>query len=610
MATFSGLAVTACPAYVGGMGPFTRGTRIALLLALAALGVLAPPAAATGGAQLWLARFDGPAHNTDYADSVAVSPDGTKIYVTGTSQGVFPAGQDYGTVAYDAATGVQLWVARYDFHASCCGVDRASALALSPDGTRVYVTGQSGNAPVIATVAYDAGTGAQLWVARSAVAGTPAGIAVSGDGARVFVAGTRSGPVDYATLAYDAATGAQLWSVPYNGAANRDDRVGGLGVSRDGTLVYVTGTSQQSSSPKVVAATTIAYDAANGSQRWIDHFSDLGYASANALAVGADGNRLFVTGTSRLANGPTTLAYTASTGTRLWSNRYGGAAGTAVAVAASPDGARVFSTSWTAGAVSGAVDYTTLGYDAATGAQSWVSRYTGPVNGDNRVRAIGVSPDSSLVFVTGSSPGAGTSDDYATVAYGAADGTQAWAARYSGPVNGSDYAYSLALSPDGTHLFVTGTIDRSTDYGTIAYDTGITPRSAALAVPVDVRPDQCPNRLKLASTETLAVDIAGAVGFDTRSVDPASVRLEGVAPLRYGLSDVTTPYSPYTGKTSSSQCINPGPDGVRDLALKFSTPSLAAALAGHRAGDVVVLHLTGSLKDGTPIVGEDVVVLA
>jgi hypothetical protein len=155
---------------------------------------------------------------------------------------------------------------------------------------------------------------------------------------------------------------------------------------------------------------------------------------------------------------------------------------------------------------------------------------------------------------------------------------------------------------------VTGTIDQFSDYGTIAYDTGIASRPSVLAVPVDVRPDQCPNRLKLASTEDLSVAIAGAAGFDVRSVNPATVRLEGVAPLRSSLSDVTTPYSPYTGKTSPQQCIDPGPDGVRDLSLKFSIPSVAAALSGHRAGDVVVLHLTGSLKDGTPFGGEDVVV--
>ena len=586
-----------------------RATRIALGLTLALLGILAPPASAAGGAQLWLARYDGPGHSSDDAHSVALSPDGTKIYVTGTSKGVFPTGQDYATVAYDAATGVQLWAARYDFRAGCCDVDRAAALVVSRDGTRVYVTGQSGNAPVITTVAYDAGTGAQLWVARSTVAGSASAIGVSGDGTRVYVTGTRSSPVDYATLAYDAVTGAQVWSASYNGAASRDDRASGLGVSLDGTRVYVTGTSQESSSPRVIAATTIAYDAANGSQGWIDHFSDAGLGRANDLAVGADGTRLFVTGDSGVPDAPTTLAYVSSTGARLWSARYGGAPGTGVAVAPSPDGTRVFATGPTAGTVSGAVDYTTLGYDSAAGTQSWARVYQSPVNGANHVRDIAVSPDGSLVFVTGSSPGAGSSDDYATLAYGAGDGAQVWAARYNGPLNGADYAFSLAVSPNGSRVFVTGTIDQSSDYGTIAYDSGIALRSTALAVPVDVRPDQCPNRLELASTEDLSVAIAGAAGFDARSVNPASVRLEGVAAASYGLSDVTTPYSPYTGKTSPQQCINPGPDGVRDLLLKFPIPSVAAALAGHRTGDVVVLHLTGSLKDGTPFAGEDVVVV-
>jgi DNA-binding beta-propeller fold protein YncE len=441
------------------------------------------------------------------------------------------------------------------------------------------------------------------------VAGSAVGVAVSGDGTRVYVTGTRSGPVDYATLAYDAATGAQVWSASYNGAASRDDRASGLGVSPDGSRLYVTGTSQESSSPKVIAATTIAYDAATGSQGWIDHFSVTGSGRATAVALNADGSRLFVTGESGAPSAPTTLAYATPTGTRLWSARYTGAAGTGVAVAPSPDGARVFTTGWTAGAVSGAVDYTTLGYDAATGTQSWASVYPSPVNGENRVRAIGVSPDGSLVFVTGGSAGAAGSYDYATLAYRATDGVQAWLARYDGPLNRDDYAYSLAVSPDGARVFVTGTIDQFSDYGTIAYDSGVVPRPMALAVPVDVLPDQCPNRLKLASTETLSVAIAGTAGFDVRSVNPATVRLEGVAPLRSSLSDVTTPYSPYTGKTSPQQCINPGPDGVRDLALKFSIPSVAAPLAGHRAGDVVVLHLTGSLKDGTPFGGEDVVVL-
>ena len=45
------------------------------------------------------------------AGSVAVSPDGTMVYVAGS--GYSGGGEYYATVAYRAATGRQLWVSRY-----------------------------------------------------------------------------------------------------------------------------------------------------------------------------------------------------------------------------------------------------------------------------------------------------------------------------------------------------------------------------------------------------------------------------------------------------------------------------------------------------------------
>ena len=42
-----------------------------------------------------------------------VSPDGSKVFVTGYSVGS-ASGYDYATVAYDASTGSELWVKRYD----------------------------------------------------------------------------------------------------------------------------------------------------------------------------------------------------------------------------------------------------------------------------------------------------------------------------------------------------------------------------------------------------------------------------------------------------------------------------------------------------------------
>jgi len=54
--------------------------------------------------------------------------------------------------------------------------------------------------------------------------------------------------------------------------------------------------------------------------------------------------------------------------------------------------------------------------DASTGAKLWTKRYDGLGHGGGAARAVGVSPDGSKVFVTGSVSGA-TSGDYGTVAY-------------------------------------------------------------------------------------------------------------------------------------------------------------------------------------------------
>jgi len=89
---------------------------------------------------------------------MAVSPAGGVVYVTGWSDGV-TSGLDYATVAYDASTGAQLWVSRYD---GTGGGDAAQSIAVSPGGDTVYATGTSlgsGTGYDYATLAYNATTG-------------------------------------------------------------------------------------------------------------------------------------------------------------------------------------------------------------------------------------------------------------------------------------------------------------------------------------------------------------------------------------------------------------------------------------------------------------------
>jgi hypothetical protein len=68
-------------------------------------------AAADAGQRLWTARYN---HGgADDATSVAVSPDGTRVFVTGTSETQFGGSPQFTTVAYNAATGAELWASRY-----------------------------------------------------------------------------------------------------------------------------------------------------------------------------------------------------------------------------------------------------------------------------------------------------------------------------------------------------------------------------------------------------------------------------------------------------------------------------------------------------------------
>ncbi len=129
-----------------------------------------PPASrplAASGSQLWLRHFNGPGSNADTARAMAVSPDGSRVFITGNS-GPANGSPSYLTVAYNALTGRQLWAARYNDPRH--GFDAANAVAVGPSGGTVFVTGLSrparDSASTYLTIAYNSSTGRQRWVAR------------------------------------------------------------------------------------------------------------------------------------------------------------------------------------------------------------------------------------------------------------------------------------------------------------------------------------------------------------------------------------------------------------------------------------------------------------
>lgn len=105
--------------------------------------------------------------------------------------------------------------------------------------------------------------------------------------------------------------------------------------------------------------------------------------------------------------------------------------------------------------------YAMAAYNAATGAPFWTGRMLGfPGIVTLNSQTLAISPDGSTVYVTGNNAVGCCDFDYATVAYAVATGARRWLSSYNGPGNKSDQARALALSPDGSTLYVTGISDR------------------------------------------------------------------------------------------------------------------------------------------------------
>jgi hypothetical protein len=139
----------------------------------------------------------------------------------------------------------------------------------------------------------------------------------------------------------------------------------------------------------------------------------------------------------------------------------------------------------------------------------------------------------------------------------------------------------------------------------------------ALQVPIDVLPGRCPNVIWIRqhapsavpqsaclgpARPMVAVAILGTSYYSVKDVNPATVRLEGIAPSSFRLRDVARP--PLTQEWPC-ECTRRTGDGFTDLVLQFDLGALAAALDPINNNDWRTLTLTGLMSDGTQIAGSD-----
>jgi hypothetical protein len=134
----------------------------------------------------------------------------------------------------------------------------------------------------------------------------------------------------------------------------------------------------------------------------------------------------------------------------------------------------------------------------------------------------------------------------------------------------------------------------------------------AVEIDVDVKPGSDKNPVNMKSNGVLPVAILGSADVDVTGIDPATIRLNGVAPLRWSIEDVCGPMAPEpmpmdTMPDDDDDDEMEMPDGYDDLTLKFSKQEIVATFGDVQRGDVVMLILEGQTFDGGAVTGEDAI---
>jgi hypothetical protein len=123
---------------------------------------------------------------------------------------------------------------------------------------------------------------------------------------------------------------------------------------------------------------------------------------------------------------------------------------------------------------------------------------------------------------------------------------------------------------------------------------------------LDIKPTSCPNPFNTKSQGKLPVALLGTDQFDVMDVDPTTLFLEGVAPLRYTYEDVSAPYIAEPGDDPCA-CGTEGPDGYMDLVMHFDTQEIYATMGMVTDGEMRELTLTLTTYSGIDLEAMDCV---
>jgi 6-phosphogluconolactonase (cycloisomerase 2 family) len=409
----------------------------------------------TGGLPSFVAAYyDG--IGLDGANSLAVSPDGQHLYVTSWRDAV-------AVFSRDGVSGELAFVEMVrDDSGGVDGLEGAHSVAPSPDGSHVYVAGYGDNA--LAVFSRDGASGALTFVEmqQDGVGGVDgldgaSAVAVSPDGSHVYITG--GGDDAVAVFSRDGETGVLAFVEMQQDGVGGVDGLGGatsVALSPDGNHLYVAGAADD-------AVAVFGRDGASGALTFIEMQKNYsggvyGLGGVASVAVSPDGSHLYTA--SQFDDAVVVFGRDEDSGgltlVEVQRDNVGGVDGLewADAVAVSPDGAYVSVASGVDDAV------TVFGRDEVSGALTFVEMQQDELGDSPWVhydRAVTFSPDGAHVYVANAQD-----DALAAFSQNAPSGALTFVERHEDDDGGAAalaFAGAITLSPDGDHVYVSAATD-------------------------------------------------------------------------------------------------------------------------------------------------------
>ncbi|WP_163337818.1 hypothetical protein [Desulfopila sp. IMCC35008] len=212
------------------------------------------------------------------------------------------------------------------------------------------------------------------------------------------------------------------------------------------------------------------------------------------------------------------------------------------------------------------------------------------------------NPAAGAIFTEETILVTGTATDESGVAAITVNGMEVEFSSTNNPEDVNEVSFTVEIQlVEGENTIITTATDisanESTDNRTVSYEIPepVQTQSGGL---LDIKPGSCKNPFNVVSKGVLPVVLLGSSGLDINTIDPATITLQGVAPLRYDINDVAAP-------DVADNCETDHEDGYDDLVLKFDSKTMVDMISNVSHDALVTLSFSAFTYDGNEIVAED-----